>query len=65
MIRYGSRFKASYPASCEGEGDVIVSYPDGASVLCRIGYVAVGMGQDLRFAVHGRSCKDLNQPQHG
>lgn len=65
MKRSGSQFEASYPIDCEGEGDVLVRFADGALTKCHLGYITPDAGQDWRFAVRDRSCRDTGYPQQG
>ena len=54
--RSGKRFAGSVPINCEGSGYVRVSFADGTTVDCPVGYVT-SLETRWDFVVRGRFCK--------
>jgi hypothetical protein len=52
----GGKLTATRAISCEGEGAIIVRFPNQPPVRCPIGYVTPGAVQSFRFNVDGDGC---------
>jgi len=58
--RSGDTLTASQKIGCESDGgEIAVSFPDRPPVICRLGSVAHGYGEEYRFTVQGNRCEFL------
>lgn len=56
LPKTGRGFELSLPADCRGDGRVVVTYADGATVDCPVKIVVADMAAWYRFQVAGRTC---------
>lgn len=56
----GALFTGVVQTSCEGEGEVLVTFKEGPTTRCNIGYVTNGMSETFKFAVRGTDCEMID-----
>jgi hypothetical protein len=56
LKRSGDKLTVTRAISCEGEGVIIVHFPNRAPVSCHIGYVTPGAVQSFQFKVDDGQC---------
>jgi hypothetical protein len=61
LARVGDRLIGAQPATCEGEGHVLVRLADGDETTCRVGYVTSGLAQRFEFTVEDSLCTPTRQ----
>jgi hypothetical protein len=61
LTRVGDRLIGVQPATCEGEGHVLVRLANGDETTCRVGYVTSGLGQRFEFTVEDSLCTPTRQ----
>jgi hypothetical protein len=57
LKRSGDKLTATRGISCEGDGAIIVRFPNRAPVSCPVGYATPDAVQNFRFKVDGGQCK--------
>jgi hypothetical protein len=61
LKRTATSFKLSRSIKCEADGDIALTYENGASQHCMIGYVTPNMPQDFRFRAEQSSCQPISE----
>jgi hypothetical protein len=61
LERSGASFKLSRSIRCEADGDIVLTYQNGAPQHCIVGYVTPNMPQDFRFRAEQASCQPISE----
>jgi hypothetical protein len=57
LSKTADAFRALMPATCEGEGKIIIRLSNREETVCRVGYVTPGAEQTFEFSVKSWRCQ--------